>query len=491
MEEFGEDVWSPVGVKILGTPVGSLDFVESVTEERLEKEQELWRAIPSVPDLQCAWQLLFQCAGPRCHHFLRTVPPTQSRVYAEGHDRGMQEVMARLLGGLLAAAGSCTRRGHTTHAAGRFGSPFRVKNCTWRILGVVGRRIAHDTSSSACHGQCRDGGFGRQRAELQESTRVLDANGFIGRPSWTSLRAGARPPPPTVAEPGEWQHGWQYYASSSLEHHFRETVVFVQSSAADLAHLRSHAGPGASAAICGAPTGPEFTLSPPVFRTMILERLRLPLDIAEARCECGGFVDSLGRHRAACPRSGRLRSRAVAPERTLARICREAGAVVRCNVKLREMNVTVAANDEREVEVLASGLPLEHGAQLAVDVTLRSAVTASGRACPNAAVVDGVVANAARRDKERKYAELVEGLRCKLVVVAIETGGRWSAEACNFVENLAWAKSREVAPVLQRSAFSAWRRRWTRMLSVSCCRAFAGSLDVATLRFVWGGWSST
>ena len=56
MEEFGEDLWIPAGVKILGTPVGSLDFVESVTEERLEKEQELWRAIPSVPDLQCAWQ---------------------------------------------------------------------------------------------------------------------------------------------------------------------------------------------------------------------------------------------------------------------------------------------------------------------------------------------------------------------------------------------------------------------------------------------------
>ena len=117
------------------------------------------------------------------------------------------------------------------------------------------------------------------------------------------------------------------------------------------------------------------------------------------------------------------------------------------------MNVTVAANDEREVEVFVSGLLLEHGAQLAVDVTLRSAVTASGRVCPNATVVDGAVANAARRDKERKYAELVEGRRCKFVVVAIETGGRWSAEACNFVENLAWAKSREVVPVLHRSVF--------------------------------------
>ena len=65
-------------------------------------------------------------------------------------------------------------------------------------------------------------------------------------------------------------------------------------------------------------------------------------------------------------------------ERTLARICREAGASVRCNAKLVDMNVAVHANDERAVEVLASGLPLFHGAQLAVDITLRCALTASG-----------------------------------------------------------------------------------------------------------------
>ena len=263
---------------------------------------------------------------PWCGWCILNHPATQSRVYAEGHDTGMQEIMARLLGGLPGESQqrSCTRRGHTTHAVDVWVS-VHVKNCTWRILGVVGRRIAHDTSSSANHGQCRDGGFERQRARLQ----------------------------------------------------------------------------------------------------------------------VGSFAFSCS-----------------AAERTSASICREAGAVVRCNIKLsklREMSVTVAANDEREVEVLASGLPLEPGAQLAVDDTFRSA----------AAVVDGAVANAARRDKERKHSELVEGLRCKLVVVAIETGGRWSVEACNLVENLAWAKSRE-APVLQRSAFSAWRRRWTRMmLSVS------------------------
>ena len=63
--------------------------------------------------------------------------------------------------------------------------------------------------------------------------------------------------------------------------------------------------------------------------------------------------------RAACPRSGRLKSRAQAPERTLARVCREAGATVRFNGMLRDMNVTVAATDHRGIEVFASGLPLQ------------------------------------------------------------------------------------------------------------------------------------
>ena len=71
--------------------------------------------------------------------------------------------------------------------------------------------------------------------------------------------------------------------------------------------------------------------------------------------------NSWGRHRAACSQSGRLRTRAVAPERTLARVCREARAILRTNVKLRDMNIAVRADDGRCIEVVASGLPLFHG----------------------------------------------------------------------------------------------------------------------------------
>ena len=95
----------------------------------------------------------------------------------------------------------------------------------------------------------------------------------------------------------------------------------------DQAHLRSHSGPGASAVLLGCPTSSEYQLQPETFRVFTLERLRLPIHVTEARCLCGAPLDQLGRHRGTCPRSGRLKSRAVPTERTLARVCREAGAV--------------------------------------------------------------------------------------------------------------------------------------------------------------------
>ena len=149
---------------------------------------------------------------------------------------------------------------------------------------------------------------------------------------------------------------------------------------------------------------------------------------------------------------------------------------MRWQAKLRDMNVTVSANDDRAIEVLASGLPMFQGAQLAVDITIRSPLTATGAPVPNTSHTAGAALLQARRDKERKYAELLAGDRCRLVVVGVDTGGRWSAESTDFVSCLAAAKAREAPTVLRGSAFEGWRRRWARMLSVSCMRAFACSL---------------
>ena len=136
---------------------------------------------------------------------------------------------------------------------------------------------------------------------------------------------------------------------------------------------------------------------------------------------------------------------------------------MRCNAKLRDMNIDVLATDERAIEVLVSGLHKNHGAQLAVVVTLRSVY---GRPCPNAVSEDSAVLASARVDKERKYAELLVDDRCQLVVVGVETGGRWSREAANFIQQLASSRARDATP----PTFLAWKRRWFWMLSISCAR---------------------
>ena len=101
----------------------------------------------------------------------------------------------------------------------------------------------------------------RSLGELQEAAQSLDRCGFAARPSWAALRGGARPLLCLNSEPGEWQHGSQFHASSISEHHFRETMVLRQSCAADQAHLRSHSGPGSSDVLMGGPLDPSLSFA--------------------------------------------------------------------------------------------------------------------------------------------------------------------------------------------------------------------------------------
>ena len=98
-----------------------------------------------------------------------------------------------------------------------------------------------------------------------------------------------------------------------------------------------------------------------------------------------------------------------------ARVFREAVACVRQNAFIRDMNVNVTAQDSRNIEVLAQGLPCHGGVRLAVDITLRSA-RCDGQAHPHAADHDGAVLLQARWDKETTYPELASSCRSKLVV---------------------------------------------------------------------------
>ena len=161
-----------------------------------------------------------------------------------------------------------------------------------------------------------------------------------------------------------------------------------------------------------------------------------------------------------------------------AQVCREAGARVVTNMFVRDMDLAdFNALDNRRLEVVADGLTLWRGAQLAVDTTLVSPLCRDGSARRRAAHHDGAALEAARKRKEDTYPELSgEGGRARLVVLAAEVGGRWSSETAQFLCSLAKARAQSAPLVLQGRMESAWLRRWSAILACSAARSFALSL---------------
>ena len=71
---------------------------------------------------------------------------------------------------------------------------------------------------------------------------------------------------------------------------------------------------------------------------------------------------------------------------------------MRTNAYLNRLNVDCATElDDRRLEVIVYGLPLYHGAQVAVDATLVSSLTRNGTARPRAHKEDGAALQDARK----------------------------------------------------------------------------------------------
>ena len=481
----GQSAWSPDGLVILGAPVGSEAVVKAKAAERLQTEAELLQSVSGLPDPQCAWQLLTKCAVPRGNYWLRTLPPSLSGEYAQARDDALWEAVVKIMGGADLPEDVVTRSRRIAELPARLGglgvrSSSRSRSaCYWaswadalEMIRKRNPRIAQQILDTLETGTTEDNGC---LHELGLAAADLNRAGFDSMPSWTDLAAGCRPPPPP---PGtdERVPGWQFLASTSIENYAR-TSLLQSMTRSERACLRSQAGPGASLALSSAPTSRECTIEPELFQALLRRRLRWPLPLSDALCEgCGRMLDALGDHLGACMKSGRPKMRSTAVEATVAQICREAGARVRTNVRLADLNIAVSSRDERRLEVIASGLPAFGGAQLAIDATLRSPLSSAGLPRSQAHWRDGAVAEAARADKEDSYPELLRGSRCRLVVVALETGGRFSKETVEFLRQLSEAKAQSVPWFLQHSSRAAFERRWGTMLAVSAAASFIGSL---------------
>ena len=211
----------------------------------------------------------------------------------------------------------------------------------------------------------------------------------------------------------------------------------------DRALMRSQSGSGAGVAFSTTPCTPLTRLEPQLFRVLLLRRLRLPLPFVPLLAFVGGRVTT--------------------------------------NIFVRDLDITAPnAMDNRRLEVVADGLPLFGGAQLAVDTTMVSPLRGDGSPHRGAAERDGVVLVAARRRKERTYPELMAPRsRARLVVLAMEVGGKRSPEALTFIRLLAKAKTRHEPNLMRKRVEQAWRMRWCSLLG---CAARALAMSLLELR---------
>ena len=105
-----------------------------------------------------------------------------------------------------------------------------------------------------------------------------------------------------------------------------------------------------------------------------------------------------------------------------------------------------------------------------------SPLQTDGEPHPQAQSRIGVALARARRAKESTYPELLTSSRLRLLVAAIEVGGRISAEAAQLLVDLSTYRARSEPNVLRSSIARMWRSRWSIMFSVACQDVLAATL---------------
>jgi hypothetical protein len=466
--ELGPEVWrgdlSAAGVVMLGSPIGNDAFIEEFAAAFLERSAFRIDRLALVRDLQCRWVLLKYCCESRLNHVLRNVPPSLVTSLCERHDTQLWGAVCALLH-LSPAQHAVSRQLATLPLRlGGLGlrSAVRVRwaayFASWAdSLEMIAARFPR--LSSHIHASLHSSEYYAVPAclrELRDCGSVLDTVGF-SRPSWAELRSGVRPAAffrrLPGADPGEWEHGYQYYATQAVDDWAAHEFA-AQLPASDTALLRSQSGPGAGDWLLAIPTGLDLSLDSPLFALALRRRLLLPLPCGPAACgSCGAMLDDRGHHALACVRSGWLRRRATGFELAWVQVLKEAGARVRHQPLLRSLAVPgIAPHDGRQLDVVASGLPLFGGRALVGDATLRSPLAGDGSVRDAADRVDGSTFPGARRDKFAKYPEFEAAAdRLHFIVLAEEVGGRFAPEAVDLVRGLVVEAAARCPPLLQRT----------------------------------------
>ena len=300
------------------------------------------------------------CAGPRANHILRNLPPSEVSQFAQNHDTSLRACLAEILA-VPVPTGVVAEVAHLPFREGGLGlrSAMRLSPAAYWASWADCLSQVHARAPQVCTQflQELEGPPSRAQCvrEAQDAAALLAAEG-MEVPDWSRFKVPEfRAPQPVNPDVGEWIHGWQFHASVARDTLFATRVHLPPLSTDHQALRASQRGPCASRHFTCLPTSQETRFTSEEFRTLMLVRLHLPLHVDERVCKCGQPVDVFGHHRSACSRIGLLKPRGTPAEVCMARICREAGARVKENQLLRDLNVIVPADDQRRIEVIANG----------------------------------------------------------------------------------------------------------------------------------------
>ena len=201
------------GITVLGTPLGSVEFVQAHLHKTLADHDTLLSRIPLLDDTQSAWALLLHCPGSRANYLLRRA--------------------TTLVSGGVWHGFSQPQRGQIP-----LRRPLRHYLCPWEVW-VFGMPLAPVSRPSGQAGPTVCLSMIRQRHPEVALEMVRQLNGVDACPSlhaasgaareltgvdgfepptWDALANGLRPPTHDADEfePGA-KRGWQHEAASRVE----------------------------------------------------------------------------------------------------------------------------------------------------------------------------------------------------------------------------------------------------------------------------------
>ena len=489
------------GIEILGSPVGSDDYLHAYFENRMMEEMKLLEMIPTLPSLQSAWLLLYFCAAPRANHLLRTVPPSRVLAYTQEHDLAVRTCFANILQinvqdlfsnnvglqiDLPLKYGGMGLRNNSRISPCAFWASWAdsLKTICERTPALV--HLLH-TRVMQIHADRNVFDASRSIDAFCNAANTLRGEGFQELPSWEDLFCGSIAPqgPENVLDDNHYGTGWQRIASSTRELFARQQLEQV-SDRSQCARIRSCSGTNTSRWLTTVPTEHALTMSDPNFRCAILRRINLPVLADATRCEgCNRPIDMHGYHRSTCMRTGRVHARHRTLLETWVRVLREGGASIRIGGRnphverlIRNTFLRSSPDDDRRMDIVVSGLSdVMGGTPLFIDVTCVSPLTGNGIARGRSATIDGhTVGEADRRNRNQDYPDIERSSRAKLICAGVETFGRWSTQCLHLIRQLAKSKSASYPEVLQKSIQQAFSQRWWALLSIAVQNSVAENI---------------